>query len=130
MSDATWIALAGFVLSGCVALITAAMGVRKLNETLKKEIDKQLDYIKRELHDAELGGERRMGEMGEALREKISQVEFHVRDNFVDKEIFNKMIDMAAANNEYQFRALNEAVSRIHDKLDTMQADRYHRSQV
>jgi N-acetylglucosamine-6-phosphate deacetylase len=125
MSDATWIALGGFILSCGIAIVTTTLGIRRLSTVVEQKLEAKIDSINKTLTEIELITERRLGEMGHALREKITQVEFHFRDHYVHNEVFNKIIDMARANNENQFRVITDSMQRMNDKLDTIQANQY-----
>jgi hypothetical protein len=121
MTDAAWVALGGVMFSAVIGIITATLGIKRFSESVKKDLDEDIKDIKKCIADSELSIERRMGEMGLALREKTTQVEFHIRDNYVHNDVFNRVIEMAAANNENQFRVLTESLNRIHDRLDAIQ---------
>lgn len=112
MGNAEWIALAGLVLSLGTVIFMTGRGQGQIKASMG-----------RELNTIELAFERKVGQMEVGLRAKINDVEFHLRDNYVSNAVFVRLIDMATANNENQFRALSEQLSRLNDKLDAIQAE-------
>jgi hypothetical protein len=111
MGNAEWIALAGLVLSLGTVIFMTGRGQGRIKADMG-----------RELNTIELAFERKVGQMEVGLRGKINDVEFHLRDNYVSNDVFIRIIDMATANNENQFRILSEQLNRLNDKLDTIQA--------
>lgn len=111
-SPEAWIALAGFVFTLILSIITITTFVRK---------------IKEEITQTTLAYERKLAQSDAGLRAVMTEMGFFMRDNYVHNDVFDKMIDMAAAANENQFRAMAEALNRITDRLDAIQAE-IHRS--
>lgn len=107
-----WIALAGFIFTLALSIITVTTFVRK---------------IKEEITQTTLAYERKLSQCDAGLRALITDMGFFVRDNYVHNDVFDKMIDMAAAANENQFRALTEAMNRVTERLDAIQVE-IHRS--
>jgi hypothetical protein len=69
----------------------------------------------------------RTGEMGNALREKIREVELFIRDEFVRKETFNLVIDRTLQEIRQIGADLGARQNRMEQKLDGIvqrQADR------
>ena len=74
--------------------------------------------IKVDMRGVEIALERRM-EQGEAeLRESLREVELYMRDNFVRKASFDKMIELMTTQMQAQFDRLYAKVDRLNDKLD------------
>ena len=74
--------------------------------------------IKSDFRGMEIALERRM-EQGEAeLRESLREVELYMRDNFVRKASFDKMIELMTTQMQAQFDRLYAKVDRLNDKLD------------
>lgn len=84
----------------------------------RKEIDAELISIRRELVDQSSQSRREFGELGHALREKIREVELHIRDNFVRKETFTEVM----RNTSDQLKNMGDRVEtrlmRIETKFD------------
>lgn len=108
MTPATWIALIGVLLSAIGAIITITIAIRGFKEDL---LQTTLAY------------ERKLTQADAGLRAVMTEMGFYVRDNYVHNDVFHKMIDMAAAANENQFRALTETMNRLNDKLDVIQKE-------
>lgn len=115
-----WISLGTFLILTGTTIVGIVLGIRKVSDETKKTIESRLDGLNSMLHELELMHERRMGEMGRSLREKINEVEFHLRDHYVSNPVFERVIDMASANMENSFRVLQSSIDRINDKLDRM----------
>lgn len=112
MGNAEWIALAGIVLSTGIASLSYLRGGEKIRQDTNAKIT-----------GVELAFERKLSQQEVGLRAQINDLGFYVRDNYVNNEVFSKMIEMAAASNENQFRALSESLLRLMDKIDIIQAE-------
>lgn len=108
MTPASWIALIGIIFTAIGAIVTITAAIRGFKE---------------ELLQTTLAYERKLTQMDAGLRAAMTEMGFYVRDNYVQNEVFHKMIDMAAAANENQFRALTETMNRLNDKLDVIQKE-------
>lgn len=108
MTPSTWVALAAVILTLIGSIVTITAFVRGFKEDL---LQTTLAY------------ERKLTQMDAGLRAIMTEMGFYVRDNYVQNEVFHKMIDMAAAANENQFRALTETMNRLNDKLDVIQKE-------
>lgn len=120
--DPMWIALGTFILSLIGAIVVTTLGVKRFSESVEVRLDVKIETLKRDHNTLELAYERKLGQQEVGLRHAITEVGFYVRDNFVQNEVFNRMIDLAAANNENQLRTLSEQLNRLNDKLDAIQA--------
>lgn len=120
MTDVGWISLAGFVLTAMIVIVGVTLGVRRFSDQVAEKFDAKIDAMKTEFTQMEMVYERRSAQIESGLRVKINEVELYIRDHYVDNKIFERMIDMATANNENQFRALTEAMHRLNDKLDAL----------
>lgn len=119
-----YVLLAQFLFTIITAVVTVTVGIRKIREETKHEVS----TLKTDLVNTTLAYERKLTQSDAGLRALLTEMGFFVRDHFVANEVFDKMIEMAAASNENQFKALTESINRIYDKLDVIQAD-YRRSQ-
>jgi len=115
MTPEAWIALAGFIVTLLGAIITVTYSIAKI----EKRTDEKITNVT-------LAYERKLSQSDAGLRALLTEMGFFIRDNFVQNEIFNKMIDMASANNENQFRALTESMNRVNDRLDAIQVEIRH----
>src|SRR5258708_6801308 len=90
MTNAEWIALGAFVLNAIGATIGLTWGVGRIRDKVRDELRDDIEELKTIIAEAELTMERRAGEMGHSLREKVNQVELYMRDNYIrDKEFDN-----------------------------------------
>lgn len=112
MGNAEWIALAGVILSTGIASLSYIRGGEKIRQDTNAKITR-----------VELAFERKLSQQEVGLRAQINELGFYVRDNYVNNDVFSRMIEMAAASNENQFRALSESLLRLMDKIDVIQAE-------
>lgn len=106
--DKTWILIIlgalGFFLTWGLNTFQAGRSVENMRSALKEELDEKLDEelgkLQGSFADHIKTQEHRFGEVGAALREKISQVENHLReveiwgrDHYVQKEDMKAMVD-------------------------------------
>jgi len=114
MTNAEWIALGAFVLNAVGATIGLTWGVGRIRDKVRDELRDDIEELKTIIAEAELVMERRAGEMGHSLREKITQVEFYVRDNYIrDKEF-----DTVVKTIENRFDRLQDGIDRMNVKID------------
>lgn len=109
MTVTEWIALCAFVLNFVSILIGLTWGVAKIKTEVNSQSRADFDEIKKLMSESELSIEQRTGEMGSALREKITQVELYVRDTYVRQKDFESM-----------FKMINDRFDRIQDSLDRL----------
>lgn len=124
MTPEIWILFGQFVVSLFGAIITVWFGIRHITE----RIDAKIDAIGREITEVTLAYERKLAQCDAGLRAKMTEQGFFFRDNYVHNDVFDKMIAMASASSENQFRALTESMNRITDRLDIIQSE-IHRAQ-
>ena len=74
--------------------------------------------IKAELGSTEIAMERKVETGQSEIRAEIKQVELFMRDNFVRKDTFNKMVEMMTTNMQSQFDRLDGKLDRLDAKLD------------
>jgi len=108
-----------FILSVITAIVTVTIGIRRIREETRHEVSS----LKTDLVNTTLAYERKLTQADAGLRALLTEMGFFVRDNFVGNEVFDKMIEMATASNENQFRALAEQMGRVFDRLDSIQAE-------
>jgi hypothetical protein len=124
MDNATLIALGTFLVTIGSTVVGITLGIKRISDNVKVALDAQIETNRRDIAEVQLSGERRVGELGHALREKITQVEFHLRDNYVSQPTFYRFMDMTAADIDNQFRTMQEMMSRLNDKIDQLIAAR------
>lgn len=114
MSAMEWIALGALIVNCVAAVIGLTWGVGKVKDEVEDRLKKRLDDLVLAISESELKMERSNGETAKALREKIVQVEFFVRDNYVREKDFDAMIKMF----EGRFDRLQDSMDRLSEKLD------------
>lgn len=114
MSTAEWIALGAFVLNAIGATIGLTWGVGRIRDQVRNELKDDIEELKTIIAEAELTMERRSGEVGHALRDKIVQVEFYVRDNYIRDKEFAAVI--GTINN--RFDRIQDGIERLSLKID------------
>lgn len=118
MTTAEWIALSAFVLNAIGATIGLTWGVGRIRDKVRDELRDDIEELKTIIAEAELKMERRAGETGHALREKITQVEFYVRDEYVR----NREFDIVVKTIENRFDRLQDGIERLSIKIDNKHA--------
>ncbi len=108
------------LLNVAVAIAGATWGIAKVNRQVKGALEKELESLHDIIHQVELREERQMGEMGLALRAKIQEVELHLRDNFIRRDVFQDTVKILSANMESQFSRLEGAINRLSDKVSAL----------
>lgn len=123
-----WLGIAQAIATFASLIFGLIFGLKKINDGLNTRFAAQEKRINEEAMASisargqmEAGLRAKMAEMDSAIWTKVNQVELHIRDFYVADKDFERVISMAAANNENQFRALSEQMARINDKLDNMQ---------
>lgn len=97
------------------AIIGLTWGVGRIKDQLEEKLLSKIDiHIGGAIMESELKTERIFGEVGAALREKITQLEFFVRDNYVRQKDFDAMIKTL----ESRFDRLQDSMDRLGEKFD------------
>jgi ribosome recycling factor len=99
----------------------AAKGDRELGEAMDAQIDNlRRDLGKSETHQAQRVEQLRQetGEMGNAIRQKLHDIEVFCRDHFVSKDSFESVIDRFE-------RTVEKMTDRLETKFDKA-VDRFH----
>lgn len=101
------------------AIIGLTWGLSRVKDQLEEKLEGQLvakieTLLQRSIVESELKQERIFGEVSAALREKIIQVEFFVRDNYVREKDFLTMVKLM----EGRFDRLQTTLDKLDDKFD------------
>lgn len=110
-----WITFAGFILQAVVYLV---VGIWKLSQ-IKSEILAAIAVHRKEYDDEFARVRREFGEVGQAIREKITQVELFCRDNYVRRDSFYKVNDDTQASIKELGKELRERLERMEEKIDS-----------
>ena len=114
MTNTEWIALGAFVLNAIGATIGLTWGVGRITDKVRNELRDDIEELKTIIAEAELTMEQRTGEMGKALREKVTQVEFYIRDNYIRDKEFDNVVKTI----ENRFDRLQDTMDRLNVKID------------
>jgi len=86
---------------------------------MEKSLRVAIDHSKSETQKRMDEMEKRFGEVGSALRQKIHEIELHIEKNYMRRESFY------AANNDSKqavqegFRQINKRLDRMEEKIDS-----------
>lgn len=105
------------------AIIGLTWGVGRIKEQLEEKLEDKLVakiqiLINRAVMESELKEERVFGEVSAALRQKIVEVEFFVRDNYVRQKDFETTLKMF----ETRFDRLQASLDKLGEKLENKDA--------
>ena len=114
MGATQWIAFAALAVNCVAAIIGLTWGIAKIRNEVKDELKDDIDALLKAIAEAELTMERRSGEGLAAIREKVTQVEFFIRDNYVREKDFDSMISMLNS----RFDRLQDGMDKLNEKLD------------
>lgn len=118
MDLSLWVALGSLILQAIVAIVAVVWTAGRVARGLEQEGDRKLRLLEIKV-DAEVDKlNSRIGEVGNALRTKVTEVEFYVRDNFVTNDVLDKIIVMFGDNMRLQFEGLKGSIEEIRDRLD------------
>lgn len=109
-----WIAIGSIILNIVVAAVGLTWGIARLRDTIRDEIDEHRDQAEAKLDSLRSN----VGEMGTALRTKISEVELFCRDTFMRRDSFYKTIELLSADLKTQFNKIDTRLDRMENKLD------------
>lgn len=101
-----------------IAIITVTWAAGRVTRGLEQSAEEKDKALRRELRDEYEELSHRLGEVGSALRTKITEVEFHVRDHYVSNSVLDKILEMFGENMNIQFKAMQDGLKDIKDRLD------------
>jgi hypothetical protein len=108
------IALISLAFNVLVASIGLTWGIGKIRDAVRDEIEDYKDKVDNQIDTLRLNA----GEMGAALRTKISEVELFTRDTFVRHDSFNKILDSIASMLRSEVTRLDSRLNRMENKMD------------
>lgn len=115
MSLADMIATISLVFNIIVAAVGLTWGVGKVRLAVRDEIEKHKDRVNSEVKSLR----SETGEMGAALRQKVTEVELFVRDNFIHKDTFTRFADSVTELIRQSLEKIDKRLDRMENKLDT-----------
>lgn len=129
MSNTEILALTAIGLTIITNVINLTWGASQISKKVEEKFTEKLEDYKaivaielKRLGEAIIETEQTMsqrtGEVGNALRDKITQVEFFVRDTYVEKDDLKQIISMMDENMKMRFDLLQSTVNRLADRLD------------
>jgi len=117
MPSAELIAAISLLLNVIVAAVGLTWGIAKIRETVRDEIEEHKVIVEGKIESLRSN----TGEMGAALRSKITEVELFMRDTFVRRDSFNTFASAIADNIKIQFDKVDRRLERMESKLDRYQ---------
>jgi hypothetical protein len=118
MNNETLVALAIGVVT--LVLQTIAMiitGTRKLS-SIEAKLEKDINNIKFDNYNQMTGAVRNIGETFTAIRQKISEVELYMRDNYVPKDVLRDAIIQMGVDARDVGERIEVRMQRIEKKID------------
>lgn len=118
--SSTEITVAIAIFSAVANLLMLAIGgtwkLSRVETSIKDEIHNQRSELDNDIEDVR----RYAGEAVAALRQKVTEVEFYVRDNYVKKESFNEATARLATELRSFGDKLEERLNHFGTKLDNL----------
>ena len=125
MSTTEWIAVGTFIYTVLGSIVGLTWGISqvktRVESSLRKEMDQRRVVVDNELRALRLAVTelnttvlQGVGELGHALRAKITDVEFFVRDNYVREKDLDAIMKMI----EGRFDRLQVGMDRVVERLD------------
>ena len=111
----------GFVVNTLVLAIT---GVNKLSQT-ETSIRSAITSQREDIDEQFLQVRREWGETVSAIRQKVTDVELYVRDNYVRKDVFDSAMTSLGKHVEQVGDRIEARLLRIENKMDK-HADKEH----
>lgn len=118
MSDAAWVGIGSLILNCGIALVTLGLGVGKVTRSIEKSMETRFEIHRVETDKKFDTIQNRMGEMGAALRQKVTEVEFYVRDHYVSNGVMDKIMVLFGDNMRLQFEALKASLEEVKARLE------------
>lgn len=115
MAMAEYIALAGLTLNILVAVVGLTWGVAAIKTAVRDEIASHREKIDIEIEKLRLN----TGEIGAALRQKITEVELYSRDTFMRRDSFYESLKGYGADMRSQFDKIEQRLERMESKIDS-----------
>ena len=125
MTPADWIALGTLVFTVLSAIVGLTWGVGKITSQVQSQIHRDLERYKTSLTAKvealeesiavkELAMERKSGELGNALRTKVSEVELYIRDNYVRSKDMDALMKLFTDRMD----RLQNGVDRLNERMN------------
>lgn len=114
MPLAETLALTSLALNVLVAVIGLTWGIGRVRDTVKDEIEQNKEAVNAKIEGLRLN----TGEMGISIRQKITEVELHVRDHFVRRDSFDNFVTLFNESIKAQFARLDKRLERMEEKMD------------
>jgi len=115
MAVAEYIALAGLTMNILVAVVGLTWGVAKIRDTVRDEIEQHREKFDGDLHQLRLN----TGEIGAALRQKITEVELFNRDTFMRRDSFYEVMKGYGADMRSHLDKIEQRLERMESKIDS-----------
>jgi hypothetical protein len=134
MSEMVVLGIIGFIVNILVIVTSVTWKLSHMETDLReyitknrRELETELDQIRREFLADQNRTSREIGETFKAYREKLNLVELFVRDTFVAKDTFDKVLSSMSADVRGLGDKLEARLMRIESKMDQRElGERHH----
>lgn len=114
MSGDLIVAIATLILSTIVILVTGTWRLGIVRDELKDAINANRIELEKKINEETDTIRKEFGETVSALKEKLTQVELYIRDNYVTKNSFNTVLERILA----EIRTLSEKLDSHRLRVD------------
>jgi hypothetical protein len=115
VSEQSWIDLGTLGLSVIVILVTGIWKLGSVRDELKEDFERRISEARREVIETTT-----------SMRDRITQVEFYIRDNYVTKETFNQVLNRILAELETIREKMETNRVSVEGKLDQLRPPANH----
>jgi hypothetical protein len=116
MPSAELLAAVSLVLNFIVAAVGLTWGIAKVRDTVRDEIEAHRVTIDNKIDSLR----SHTGEMGSALRAKITEVELYTRDTFIRRDTFNNFVSNITESFKVAFDKIDRRLERMETKMDNI----------
>lgn len=124
MTTADILAAVALLLNVLIAIIGLTWGISKIKDAVRDEIEENRVRMEAKIEDADreiASVSLRAGEIGMAIRTKINEVELHLRDHYVRRDSFDRVINMITDSIKVLGDKIEHRLERMEAKIDQRQ---------
>jgi len=108
------IAIVSLVFNIIVASVGLTWGIGRVRDAVRDEVEEHKRETDGKIDSLRLG----INEMGTAIRSKITDVELHMRDNYVRRDTFSRFMDSISEVIRLSLEKIEKRLDRMENKLD------------
>lgn len=124
MTTADILAAASLGLNLLIAIVGLTWGIGKIKDAVRDEIEEHKLRMDAKFEDTDRkidAANLRAGEIGAAIRNKVSEVELHLRDHYVRRDSFDRVIGMIIESIKALGDKIEHRLERMETKIDQNQ---------